>query len=829
MGTLGIPFVPGVSLPERHRIKAKNLDSRLQQFCPSQFRRTKALASTGYNGLFEAANWLLLHSQDPCIDERIPREFCLFLCPHSILHSKVHEFWCDSLAHECWNHAHEYPPHITLISGLRVPDDKVIDSHIAFDNVVASMGDTFPLHSIPLKLHISADFIGYIVSSDKINSLLNELCEKFIAQLTSIGINCEGLFKKRKTAYHMSVAYGFSTLQASALSELQQTCLPETLDDALSSWTLDLFSFDHRLSLSDTELYEMQVTMEVNDELFAKLYQEKNGTTYSGLSTSAVPLSEQSPNTELTPDSSDSLLGYDNAAINRISTPTVPNGSVTVTFSNRSSSLESYSCAANNLPVLNFNSQRTLPHQKHDLVLLTGANDSAGSVGSATGLNLSSGLTGVFNLSSGKRVGKSCAWVSHRSIVLAGATGDELRTEDTDMVFVAPSTVPASFVSHVNLTDPLQSPPPVAGGSRSDCPADAAAATTTNTSSRSESSASSPTASEATFRRLALRGQQLLYKSGSVMKTKIDTSASAPNLFSSMLGILGRRGSGTKDGQQRRLFVMRHAERVDLCFGRGWTTHCIDRRGLYRRWNLNLPPRLHNREDLVDHVLDSPLTQIGVFVAAASGKALAEAGVRFCACYVSPALRCVQTACELLHASGQAHIAVRIEPLLFEWLGWYPGRLPNFLSPQTLQQLGYSVDTSYVPISSAEHFIPQETVTHYYERSEMLVNAILEQHKAKDSSILIVAHAASLDTCTRGLLRKRLRSGGGGGGSGGMNDVEELHRRCLCVPYCGMLVAVEGKRWHLQEPPIPCLSYKENSDFDWRQFYGSSICSLGFK
>uniref|UniRef100_A0A183T832 Nitroreductase domain-containing protein n=1 Tax=Schistocephalus solidus TaxID=70667 RepID=A0A183T832_SCHSO len=82
--------------------------------------------------------------------------------------------------------------------------------------------------------------------------------------------------------------------------------------------------------------------------------------------------------------------------------------------------------------------------------------------------------------------------------------------------------------------------------------------------------------------------------------------------------------------------------------------------GLYRRWNLNLPPRLHNREDLVDHVLDSPLTQIGVFVAAASGKALAEAGVRFCACYASPALRCVQTACELLHASDQVHLSVLV-------------------------------------------------------------------------------------------------------------------------------------------------------------------------
>uniref|UniRef100_A0A0V0JB18 Ubiquitin-associated and SH3 domain-containing protein B n=1 Tax=Schistocephalus solidus TaxID=70667 RepID=A0A0V0JB18_SCHSO len=692
------------------------------------------------------------------------------------------------------------------------------------------MRDIFPLHSIPLKLHISPDFIGYIVSSDKVNSLLNELCERFIAQLTSIGINCEGLFKRRKTAYHMSVAYGFSTLQASALSELQQTCLPETLNDALSSWTLDLFSFDHRLSLADTELYEMQVTMEVNDELFMKLSRKKTTDSHSEIHTSVMPSSAQSPNTELSPDSSDSMLGtisserYDNAAVNRINNPAVPNGCVSRSFSNRSSSLESHSYATNTCP--HSHSQPTLPHQKHDLILLTGADDSSGCVGSAIGLNLSSGLTGVFNLSSGKRVGKSCAWVSHRSTLLAGVPDNGVRNEDTDMIFVAPSIVPASFVTHANLRDMLQSRSAVANTGLSKCPADTPA-TGTYTPSRNGSPASSPAASETTFSRLTLRGQQLLYKSGGAMKTKVDSSSSAPTLFSSMFGILGRRGSSTKDGNQRRLFVMRHAERVDLCFGRGWTTHCIDRRGLYRRWNLNLPPRLHNREDLVDHVLDSPLTQIGVFVAAASGKALAEAGVRFCACYASPALRCVQTACELLHASDQAHIAVRIEPLLFEWLGWYPGRLPNFLSPQTLQKLGYSVDVSYVPISSTEQFIPQETVSNYYERSEMLVNAILEQHKAKDSSILIVAHAASLDTCTRSLLRKRLHSGGSC--SGGMNDVEDLHRRCVCVPYCGMLVAVEGKRWHLQEPPIPCLSYKENSDFDWRQFYGSSFYSLGLK
>ncbi|KAM3173913.1 hypothetical protein ACTXT7_011615 [Hymenolepis weldensis] len=167
--------------------------------------------------------------------------------------------------------------------------------------------------------------------------------------------------------------------------------------------------------------------------------------------------------------------------------------------------------------------------------------------------------------------------------------------------------------------------------------------------------------------------------------------------FGSLLGGSGNSGNGNSSYNagtsvavgsqqqshkpQRRLFIMRHAERVDICFGRAWTTRCIDRRvlglvmlhpwaskvswisvvdaiRLYHRLNLNMPPRLPVREDIIDHTLDSPLTQVGLFVAGACGRALAESGVRFSACYVSPALRCVQTACHLLKAAGQIYGSV---------------------------------------------------------------------------------------------------------------------------------------------------------------------------
>lgn len=75
--------------------------------------------------------------------------------------------------------------------------------------------------------------------------------------------------------------------------------------------------------------------------------------------------------------------------------------------------------------------------------------------------------------------------------------------------------------------------------------------------------------------------------------------------------------------------------------------------GVYRRSNLNLPAWLPPRADYLDYVLDSPITQVGLFVSAETGRALAEAGVQFTVCYSSPSLRCVQTACELLRAMGR--------------------------------------------------------------------------------------------------------------------------------------------------------------------------------
>lgn len=79
----------------------------------------------------------------------------------------------------------------------------------------------------------------------------------------------------------------------------------------------------------------------------------------------------------------------------------------------------------------------------------------------------------------------------------------------------------------------------------------------------------------------------------------------------------------------------------------------------------------------------------------------------------------------------KGRLPVRIEPLLFEWLGWYSGKLPNFLSSEALHELGYNVDRNYQPLSSFDQLDLQESVPQFYARSAQLVKDILANNTTK--------------------------------------------------------------------------------------------------
>ncbi|XP_063706600.1 ecdysteroid-phosphate phosphatase isoform X2 [Culicoides brevitarsis] len=258
----------------------------------------------------------------------------------------------------------------------------------------------------------------------------------------------------------------------------------------------------------------------------------------------------------------------------------------------------------------------------------------------------------------------------------------------------------------------------------------------------------------------------------------------------------------------RKIYIMRHGERVDFTFG-DYIPHCFDAAGNYTQKDLNMPEKFHPKKNgFTSWSKDSPLTNVGIFQAKLVGSGLRKSAVQLDTVYCSPAFRCVQTCDALLDGLGiKSSCKIRIEPCLFEWLAWYQDGVPDFYDPQELQNLDFNVDTSYEPLITLTDLKGKlaENIEEFYDR-----NAQLSEIVAKNNSlgnVLFVGHAITLDTCTRKLLNREIRAS------------SEIARLMHKISYCS-LIAVESSKtefqmWELTEPPFSQMTHTNNQRFDW--------------
>jgi broad specificity phosphatase PhoE len=107
----------------------------------------------------------------------------------------------------------------------------------------------------------------------------------------------------------------------------------------------------------------------------------------------------------------------------------------------------------------------------------------------------------------------------------------------------------------------------------------------------------------------------------------------------------------------------------------------------------------------------------------------------------------------LLNHSG--HVSLRLELGLFECTSWYARSPINFMSDQELLTGGYHIDTQYRSQVSDLRLLENEY--QYYDRSKEAMKKIIKLHRKTGGTVLLVAHAPSLEVLTRHLMNGQPR------------------------------------------------------------------------
>ncbi|XP_039375590.1 ubiquitin-associated and SH3 domain-containing protein A isoform X1 [Mauremys reevesii] len=220
----------------KNRSTCALLESLLSMGFPAHTAQ-KALAATGHKTAEEASKWLHSHCNDPSLDDPIPQEYALYLCPTGPLHDKLQEFWKESKNQCARNKAHEIFPHITLCDFFTCEDRKVEFLHEALKKVGDRFLNVFP-PAISLSLHSSVSYLGFFIN----DAHANVIKEFAVAFATEASILADCHVKPCTKQLHLTLAHKFYPHHQKTLEQLAKSINP----GHSCLWTAALYSRDMR-------------------------------------------------------------------------------------------------------------------------------------------------------------------------------------------------------------------------------------------------------------------------------------------------------------------------------------------------------------------------------------------------------------------------------------------------------------------------------------------------------------------------------------------------------------------------------------------------------